>query len=285
MNVKYLERKFFPDLPFFYTFIKDAHDNMALHTHEFYEIFLTLSDNFVHILEDGPCYLPQGSLVFVRPDDNHANQTIKQTQSYLQLGYTQKIADTLFDYLGEDYDLSLLFDSKHPPYFVLSSNDLNTLLRSFKKIESIDISDKIALSKYYKNLLFHLFTDYFCKYAASNAQETDAPLWLTKTLKQTQNDKLFIDGIDAMINASGKSYQHFARALKQFYGKTPSEYILNLRLSYAFNLITTTNFSITDISYLSGFNNSSYFYKSFTKKYEKTPLQIRKDAPVAILNE
>ena len=284
MYIKYMENKFFPDLPFFYTFIKDSHDNMVIHCHEFYEIFLTLSDNFVHIFEDCEECLPQGTLVFVRPDDNHANQTIRQFQSYLQLGYTQSIADTLFNYLGADYDISMLFDSKRPPKFTLSSNDFNALLRSFKKIESIDISDKITLSKYYKNLLFHIFTNYFCKYASSPTQETDAPSWLTNALKRTRQDKLFIDGIDAMINASGKSYQHFARALKQFYGKTPSEYILNLRLSYAFNLITTTNFSITDISYLSGFNNSSYFYKSFTKKYEKTPLQIRKDAPVAILN-
>lgn len=284
MNIKYLENKFFPDLPFFYTFIKDSHDDMAIHCHEFYEIFLTLSDNFLHIFEDDEQILPQGALVFVRPEDNHANQTLKQTQSYLQLGYTKKIAENLFSYLGDDYDLSQLFESKQPPCFILSTNDFNTLLRSFKKIESIDISDTVTLSKYYKNLLFHLYTDYFCKYASSNNQENNAPSWLVKALKITQQDKLFVEGIDAMVAASGKSYQHFARELKAYYDKTPSEYILNLRLSYALNLITTTNFSITDISYLSGFNNPSYFYKSFMKKYEKKPLQFRKDAPVAILN-
>ncbi|MBR5155509.1 MAG: helix-turn-helix domain-containing protein [Clostridia bacterium] len=282
--MKFLEKHYFHEIPFFYTFIKDGKAKRVIHTHDFYEIFLTLSDNFLHTVNGIDYRLPQGSLVFIRPWDNHANQNPNEPHSYVQIGYTQDIADSLFGYLGADYNIEKLKASENPPCLLLSSQDCSSLFRSLKRIESLDMNNKVVLSKYYKNLLFHIFADYFSKYITSDNKVSSAPKWLSDTCKQAQADKLFIEGIDSIVAASGKSYKHFARSLKHYYDKTPSEFVMDLRLAYALNLITTTNFSITDISYLSGFNNPSYFYKNFIKKYEKTPTQIRKDTPVSMLN-
>ncbi len=50
--MKYTESYFFDEIPFFYTFIKDSISDKRIHNHEFYEIFLTLSDNMVHLVAD-----------------------------------------------------------------------------------------------------------------------------------------------------------------------------------------------------------------------------------------
>ncbi len=281
--MKYLAEKHFQDIPFFYTFIKNSKYEKAIHTHDFYEIFLTLSDNFQHTVNGTDYFLPQGSLVFIRPWDSHSNQNPDRPHAYVQIGYTEDIASSLFNYLGEEFDIEEFKTSKYPPCFILSSQDCSSLLRSLKKIESMDINDKSELKKYYKNLLFNIFTNYFSKYMQSESNDLNVPKWLTKMCKQAQAEKLFIEGIDAIVEASGKSYKHVARSLKRYYNKTPSAFVMDLRLSYAYNLISTTNFSITDISYLIGFNNPSYFYKNFVKKYQKTPTQIRKDIPFSPL--
>ena len=79
-----------------------------------------------------------------------------------------------------------------------------------------------------------------------------------------------------MIMLSQKSREHLARSLKQYFDVTPSEYINELRLNYASNLLIHTNTPVLKICYDSGFQSPSYFYKVFNKKYEMSPNEFRK---------
>lgn len=45
---------------------------------------------------------------------------------------------------------------------------------------------------------------------------------------------------------------------------------------YSANMLITTNLSITDLCYECGFENASWFYSSFKKKYVLTPKEFRK---------
>lgn len=81
-----------------------------------------------------------------------------------------------------------------------------------------------------------------------------------------------------MYEISGKSREHLSRSLKNYYGVTPSEFIADLRLEYAVNLLLTSNLSVTDICFESGFENLSWFYKQFRQKYGETPADYRKNA-------
>ena len=50
----------------------------------------------------------------------------------------------------------------------------------------------------------------------------------------------------------------------------------DLRLEHSVNLILTSNLSITEICYECGFENLSWFYKQFVKKFGLTPVEYRK---------
>lgn len=251
----------------------------TLHKHEFYEIFLTLTDNMSHAIGDVDYRLPQGSLVFVRPWDIHSNHNPLEPHSYIQIGFTQKIAQDLFGYLGDDYNIELMGKEYPMPTIHLSSKDCSNLFHSLKKIETLNPDDKPTMCRYYKELLLKIFIDYFAKYT-NPSSESDVPKWLNDAMVYIQDQKLFVDGIEKCVAASGKSYKQFARCLKRYFGKTPSKYISDLRLGYAYNLLTTTNLSVTEIFYLCGFNSPSYFYKNFFDKYKKTPLEIRQESPL-----
>ena len=148
--VTYTESFVFNGIPFFYTFIKNDNMEKTLHKHEFYEIFLTLTDNMSHAIGDVDYRLPQGSLVFVRPWDIHSNHNPLEPHSYIQIGFTQKIAQDLFGYLGDDYNIELM-GKEHPmPTIHLSSKDCSNLFHSLKKIETLNPDDKPTMCRYYK---------------------------------------------------------------------------------------------------------------------------------------
>lgn len=67
-----------------------------------------------------------------------------------------------------------------------------------------------------------------------------------------------------------------ARSLRQYYHISPTELVSELRLEHAAKLLLISNLNVTDICYECGFENLSWFYKSFAQKYGVTPAEYRK---------
>ena len=63
----------------------------------------------------------------------------------------------------------------------------------------------------------------------------------------------------------------FCRYFKEKTGKSLSEYLNNMRLSYACRLLLDGKLSISQICYESGFNNLSYFNRAFKQQTGFTP--------------
>ncbi|HEY9343515.1 MAG TPA: two-component regulator propeller domain-containing protein [Hanamia sp.] len=65
------------------------------------------------------------------------------------------------------------------------------------------------------------------------------------------------------------------RKLKTLTGMTPGEFIKHLRLKATAQLLTTTNFNVSEIFLRTGFNNQSYFFREFKKMYNCAPNEYR----------
>lgn len=75
------------------------------------------------------------------------------------------------------------------------------------------------------------------------------------------------------------SEYHFMRFFKKYMGMPCLEYIRNLRLEKAAELLSRGKMSVLEISLSSGFSNLSYFYRQFKKKYGMTPKQFVEALP------
>lgn len=73
--------------------------------------------------------------------------------------------------------------------------------------------------------------------------------------------------------SKSKLIKLFHRYLQQ----TPIDYLNSFRIKKACQLLTTTELPITEISFNVGFNDSSYFAKTFKQKMRKTARQYRKE--------
>ncbi len=69
--------------------------------------------------------------------------------------------------------------------------------------------------------------------------------------------------------------EQLCRIFKRAMGTTPFIWINRKRLQKACLLLTSSNKKITDIATLSGFNNISYFNRSFRKQLDCTPHEYR----------
>ena len=244
-----------------------------LHKHQFFEIFLTLSDHSRHNVNGTKLILPLHSLVFVRESDIHENLFPDVSQSYVQLLIDSSVIHSLFSYLGDNVYCRLLLNAELPPTIQLNTYDYNKVMKLFDRINLLNADDADEINFYCKKLLFKLFTEYFSNYSFSDNKKT--PYWLEQAMELTKRNKVFIEGIDSMVELCGKSYKHLSRSMKKYLNMTPSEYINDLRLNYAANLCRNTRQPITDICYNCGFNNISYFYFLFKNKYGCTPLELR----------
>ncbi len=82
--------------------------------------------------------------------------------------------------------------------------------------------------------------------------------------------------IESYVTSKGITISSFFRKFKQYTGKTPLQYLLDIRLSNAKKLLETTDYSINEISSIVGYENALYFSRLFHKHIGVSPKEYRK---------
>ena len=83
--------------------------------------------------------------------------------------------------------------------------------------------------------------------------------------------------LDELAKIANMSKYYYSTMFKKITGLTVWEYVLNTRIELAISYLTkdNTNYSITEILGMCGFNNASAFNKSFKKITGKTPTEFK----------
>ena len=76
-----------------------------------------------------------------------------------------------------------------------------------------------------------------------------------------------------MATIAGISQQHLIRIFRKHLNTTPIEYINQIKISHAINLLRENNMSVKEISYELGYENPNYFSRLFKKHEGMTPMQ------------
>ena len=253
-------------------YVKSETEYFRPHNHNYYEIFLTLKGNINHYVNGKIQHLTAGSLLFIRDFDTHDYATAdSESFEFINMSFDKSIAEKMFNYLGDGFDSDALLSAEFPPCVILG-RDYERLFYSLMELNAVD-DIKISKTKM-KVFILEVFTKYFSDFSG---QRTDIPLWLEIACEKIKRPENFIAGVERFVKLSGKSREHLSRSLKQHYNITPTEYVTELRLNYAVNLMRTSNLSITEVCYECGFSNLSWFYKIFEKKFGESPARYKKD--------
>ncbi len=162
------------------------------------------------------------------------------------------------------------------PTSINFDNEITTAFdRLYHSLESKDFGYELEV----KSILFAMFFK-LTKYITimdkplSRSPSADSIKLAMEYIQENYSQQITIEELSAICNMS---QGHFCRLFKQYTLKTPVQYINNIRLSKAMELLISGEKKVLDVAFDTGFNSLSYFIGVFKEGVGITPTKFRKE--------
>ena len=177
----------------------------------------------------------------------------------------------------EDEALGAMFRSL-PDAAVL--NDVSEATRIFHEMLGVQALSSPENSFYLQSLMARMFAflaplgrTWSEKGASSAYLHQRALLSVEQMIRDNPAGKLDLKTLAARANLSPV---YFHRIFTEYFGKTPSRYVLDCRIAAAKFRLVTEDDSMAEIAAACGFSSQAYFNCKFKEIVGQTPLQYRK---------
>ena len=124
-----------------------------------------------------------------------------------------------------------------------------------------------------EQMLLEVFTKYL--------QNKKAPAWAKelKEMIQDQMDTNMTLSLQQLSDELAINPAYLSREFSKYFDNLSfGDYIRKLRIEKAIMLIETTDYSLNEIAYLTGFSDQSHFTRIFRKQTGQTPMNYKKEA-------
>lgn len=276
MEAKLLTAERFVDMrtEISYRYVYSDTEYFRPHYHDYCEVFLVLEGQAKHLVGNTVTELHPRDLIFIRPSDTHDYISGNGQQfSMLNITFTLDTLRELFVFLAEGFPAEALMNARQPPSVHLTGGEFESINARMMAIGAIRMEDSAALKTALRVLLFEVFTRYFSNYTT---EVRTVPLWLETVCTEMRKSGGFVEGSEKLFSLTDRSREHVCRSMKKYMGMTVSEYINELRLNYISSMLRSSDHTIAQIVFESGFNNLSWAAELFKKKYGMTMGRYRK---------
>jgi len=253
--------------------IDDPRQLAMRHSHDYYELFLVSRGSATHEVNGSTQALLRGTAVFVRPDDDHGYSGMSHNFQIINVLIPGPTLASLFRYLGEDFEPERLLEPPLPPSTPLSPWAFKTVVG---ELEQLVFSERILQRKsesLFRIALLRLMVS--CFPARPESGKTEMPTWFRNLAIEMMKKENFAEGLGAMYRLSGKSEEHLSRCCRRFLGKTPTEFVNELRVDFATRALRLSTETVVDICAEAGFDSLSHFYHLFKKRHGIAPNAYR----------
>jgi AraC-like DNA-binding protein len=187
-----------------------------------------------------------------------------------------------------DNDSLLDGKAQHAPEFLETlypfAGDIRYTVMHLKHQLDKGMDNEMLMNEY----LYHCLLNYYGIYQTEILQKLSR-LSFTKTktkeeiLKRLAVAKDFINSnynknvlLEDISACCCLSVNHLLRTFKEAYGISPYQYLIQLRINRAKQLLQSTNYPLSEIVGLIGFENTSSFIRLFKQLVKMTPAKFRK---------
>lgn len=253
-----------------------------LHMHNYYEIEFVLSGRAVHHVNNTVQILSSGDAVFLRPEDTHFFVSC-DIEDAKYVSYNIRISNEVMEnkFLVMDEIKRKISYSPTPQVMNFSSAEISSIIKKLDKISNAAM-DNEELIFLYDTVLYQMFSQVILK--KHYQYEPVIPKWFEEYLTMLSKKEVFVSDYSEIMNMSNVSKSYLCKMFKKHTGVTPSEYINNLKLDYAYDLVLHSNYSFVTIATMAGYNSYAYFFRKFVSKFNKKPGDVR-NASKIIVNE
>lgn len=255
----------------------DAEFDYPVHYHSEYEINLVMGTSGQRIVGDSIECFEDMDLAMVGPNIGHAWRgdrvkgnhviTIQFSDAFLNMPIISKrlfhpIQRLLLDaQRGLKFSKAAQMKMKDDIIQLTRMQGFQTVLTFLSLLNEMSNSDRYSL--------------------VSNHYDTSGTLQTTKSrriakvceyIEQHFRDSICLSEIAALVNMTDTAFSHFFKSKTNM---TFIDYLNDMRIAHACQLLSETNQTISEVCYNSGFNNMSNFIRMFKKRKQMTPNSYR----------
>ena len=270
---------------------KDAYlREVALHHHDFYEVYFFLSGNVQYNIESRSYLLTPGDILLISPMELHQPVFHDDQKDYerIVLWINQRFLSELSP---PDQDLTACFDSTLPGHTnLLRPTNAQRQLLSFQlerltqETQAQDNYSALAALTYLAQILISLN-----RLAISASQSSDnrsVPDSVVYGVLAYINEHYSEDlTLDHLANRFFISKYHLSREFGRIVGTSVHRYLIQKRLAMAKQMMSS-GMSSSEVYQQCGFGDYSNFYRAFKAEYQITPKEFAarlKNPPAAPL--
>lgn len=257
------------------------------HTHKYIEFLYVVRGSFEQVLLGEHVCFKEGDFVITDQNISHADfLSGKQDTAVLFLSLQSDYLDQLLAYCSEENPLfSYLFralrrqqnlqsylhleNQRHSPYVPIILEQL--IAEEYQNMPGASAIIQGSLVR----LFSFLCTDYSLQLHESGKEDKEQ-IFLYELERYIH---LHYNNLTSSILEQEFHYHrnYYNLLLKKYVNLSFMDYLIQVRMKAAAQLLTSTNLPIKEISCRVGYQNSSFFYEQFKKQYGKTPKEFRRD--------
>ncbi len=253
------------------------------HTHNYIEIIYMCKGKTVHTVNDTcTIELKEGELLFLNNHASHCVARAEREDIAVNLIVLPEFFERALQSCGGDNPLSnfllsgLSGSDKGIDYLHFKVADIlpvqnlmENIIWSFHKKQA----NNRTLNEATLGLLFlHLLNFTHCLDTGDNTQVNNALVVAVLHEIEENYKNARLDGVAAQYNVS---VAYLSRLVRQITGKTFKELLVEKRFLKAAKLLRETRLTVADIAAAVGYENISYFHRTFLKRYGISPSQYR----------
>lgn len=260
------------------------------HKHQYVEILYVIEGSFTQILLGEEIRFEQGEFVITDQNCEHADYIEAKDAAVLFLQIRAEYLEQLLkSYDGTDEMKQFLFHAlwrqKREQSFLelrRKEEDCNLKFDMEQLLEFLVSEDLVREAGYEKieqglmiRLLHHLCQDYTLQlHTDSRESREKAFLYELECYIRTNAATVTVAELEKRFHYH-RNYYHLI--LKKYRGKSFQQYVIEIRMKYAKQLLEQTTLPVKRIAQQVGYENISYFYHLCEKYFSRTPKDIRQE--------
>jgi len=186
---------------------------------------------------------------------------------------SKEVMRGILNIFGQEESFYRLFSSNSVVYAKIPYEHMEDVEKIYQEIYSTYKTNKKDMDIFYCGF-FNLMT-YLKKYLIQQTPKQEN--YMLKAIEYINQNYQIDITLDEICRQVHMSKYYFCRKFKSIMGVTVMDYILKTRIAAAKKLLTTTDYSISDISSRCGFSSVSYFCQIFKSDTKITAMQYRKE--------
>ena len=266
------------EFPFEFHYIDFNHPRyvMSYHWHVEYEIIRILSGEFAVTLDEKSFTAGKGDVIFIHSGILHSGIPVNCVYQCIvfDMNVFLKLNSVCADYIQKIVHQDILifhhFTGRYPN--ILQA--VNTLFQAMEeKKPGYELS---VIGQFYHFFGIVFGNHYYLDSQPKARKDYKRILQLKQVVEFIEKNYAAPLTLQQLSDSVSMSPKYFCRFFSEMTHQTPMDYLNRQRIEQACYQLSTTDDSITDIAYRNGFNDLSYFIRTFKKYKGTTPGKYKK---------